>query len=189
MISKGLDFDNVSLVGIMDADSMLNYPDFRAFERSYQLMAQVSGRAGRKNKQGKVIIQTTNPQNTIICDVIKNDYKNMYIDQIAERYQFKYPPFYRLILITLKHKKSDVLDSASKLLAEKLKKIFGNRMLGPEYPLVGRIQNWFLKNILLKIEKEKSAEKAKRILLKTIGYVKEQPSYSGVVFVLNADPM
>jgi len=172
MVTKGLDFDNVSLVGILDADQMLNFPDFRAYERSFQLMAQVSGRAGRKNKRGKVIIQTLNAKNVIIKDVINNNYQNMFSLQLAERKLFKYPPFNRLIYITLRHKNKQVLDNAALVYASWLKTLFPNNILGPEYPIINRTHDLFLKNIIIKLVKapniNKSSEyqqiKAERIL-------------------------
>jgi len=187
MVTKGLDFGNVSVVGILNADTMLNFPDFRAFERSYQLMAQVSGRAGRKTKRGKVIIQTSNPEHPIVTNVIANDYIDMYNREMTERQQFKYPPFHRLILINLKHKQQDVLDIAAEQFATLLRKIFAQRVLGPEYPPVNRIQNWFQKTIMLKIEKEKSVERAKQLLNNQI--LKMKPAYSGLQIVVNVDPV
>lgn len=189
MISKGLDFDNVSVVGIMNADAMLNFPDFRAYERAYQLMAQVSGRAGRKNKQGLVIIQTAMPKNKIIEYVVNNDYEKMFVLQINERREFNYPPFCRLIMLTLKHKKMYELDRCSILLADSLRKIFKQRVLGPEYPIINRIQNYYQKTILIKIEKQKSVAKAKQLLLNVIDKAKKHKGFSGIQFVIDVDPM
>ena len=134
MITKGLDFDNVRLVGILDADMLLNRPDFRAYERSYQLMSQVAGRAGRKEKRGKVIIQTGQPEHWIIKKVMDHDYINFYETEIVERKNFHYPPFYKLIQITLKHKDQNQLNQSAYELAENLKEIFKERILGPEFP-------------------------------------------------------
>ncbi|MDP4274405.1 MAG: primosomal protein N' [Bacteroidota bacterium] len=189
MVSKGLDFDNVAVVGILNADNLLNFPDFRAFERSYQLMVQVSGRAGRKNKQGKVIIQTTDPKHTIILDVIRNNFTHMFQSQLAERKTFRYPPFYRLIQITLKHKTMEILYPASIDLAENLKKTFGGRVVGPQPPLVNKVQNWYLMTILLKIEKESSSAKAKQILLGYIDTLKKTDRYKSLQVQLDVDPM
>ncbi|MDP4189304.1 MAG: helicase-related protein, partial [Bacteroidota bacterium] len=189
MVSKGLDFDNVAVVGILNADNLLNFPDFRAFERSYQLMVQVSGRAGRKNKQGKVIIQTTDPKHTIILDVIRNNFTHMFQSQLAERKTFRYPPFYRLIQITLKHKTMEILYPASIELAENLKKTFGGRVVGPQPPLVNKVQNWYLMTILLKIEKESSSAKAKQILLGYIDTLKKTDRYKSLQVQLDVDPM
>lgn len=189
MITKGLDFDNVSVVGILNADNLLNFPDFRAFERSFQLMAQVSGRAGRKDQRGKVIIQTSQPRNFVINDVIQNNYQHLYDSQIAERKQYNYPPFCRLIRITLKHRNLQKLNHLSDDFARDLRLVFGRRVLGPEFPLINRIQNWYLKTILLKIEREKPVSKAKKLLQKTIDDFKANTNNKGVVLVIDPDPM
>jgi len=189
MVSKGLDFDHVSLVGILNADAMLNFPDFRAHERSYQLMAQVSGRAGRKNKQGKVIIQTHEPKHPIIQSVIRNDYWGMYQTQISEREEFIYPPFYRLINITLKHKNNGLLTQAANTLAQSLRKIFGIRVFGPQAPVINRIQNYYIVNILMKIEKKSSPAKAKWILNREANNLKAIERFKMVMVQFDVDPM
>ena len=189
MVSKGLDFDNVGIVGIINANNLLNFQDFRAFERAYQLMAQVSGRAGRKNKQGKVIIQTSDKKHTIIKDVIKNDYENMFETQLTDRQQFKYPPFYRIIIIKLKHKKEKELDYTAEITAKKLRKVFGERVLGPEYQVIRRIKNLYIKNILIKIEKKRSTAKAKKLIIQTVNSVKAIPQSKYVNFIFDVDPM
>jgi len=188
MVSKGLDFDNVALVGIMNADNMLNFPDFRAFERSFQLMAQVSGRAGRK-KQGKVIIQTTDKNHPIINNVINNDYEAMFRSQLTIRKQFNYPPFYRLIEIKLTHKQENIVKKASLQLADELKNIFGRRILGPEVPLISRIKNQYIRIILIKIEKKKSTAMAKGYINIAINKVKAVDAYKYVRFSADVDPM
>ena len=189
MISKGLDFDNVSLVGILDADQLLNFPDFRSYERSFQLMAQVSGRSGRKNKQGKVIIQTSDPKNYIIHDVIKNDFLHMYRTQLEERKNFGYPPFTRLIQLTLKHKDKILLDQAADEMAILLRKSFGTRVYGPEYPIISRINNWYQKNILLKIEKQASIVKGKELILQAMSSMASHANYHSVFIQPDVDPM
>jgi primosomal protein N' (replication factor Y) len=189
MVSKGLDFDNVSLVGILDADHLLNFPDFRAYERSFQLMSQVSGRAGRKNKQGLVVIQTSNVTSYILDDVISNNYTHMYQTQLAERQQFHYPPFTRLIRLSLKHKIPSVLDMAAEMLAKDLHASFGNRVYGPEYPLIARINNWYYKNILLKIERSSSLVKAKELIGLSITKLNQHPEYKTVIVQPDIDPM
>ena len=189
MVTKGLDFDNVSMVGILNADSMLNFPDFRAFERSYQLMAQVSGRAGRKNKRGKVIIQTHNPDHSIIQNVWNNDYLSMYTNQLLDRKNFHYPPYYRLIEITLIHKDLDLVNASSKFLADQLKIHFAKRVLGPEFPLVSRIRNLYHKNILLKVEREASVVQVKKILNEMITMFKNDTTFKPVRIQLDVDPM
>ena len=156
MVSKGLDFDRVSVVGILNADSMLNYPDFRSYERAFQLMAQVAGRAGRRNKQGLVVLQTKSPDLPLIHQVMSNDYFRMYSEQLEERELFKYPPFYRLVYVYLKHRKEDVLDQAAELMASCLRKGLGERILGPDKPPVSRIQTLFIKKIVVKIELDAS---------------------------------
>ncbi len=189
MVTKGLDFDNVSMVGILNADSMLNFPDFRSFERSYQLMAQVSGRAGRKSKRGKVIIQTQNPEHSIIQDVIHNNFLSMYTNQLADRKTFNYPPFYRLIEITVIHKDVDMVNASSKYLADELKKHFKKRVLGPEFPIVSRIRNLYHKNILLKIERESSVIQVKKILANLLVQFKSGNDYKAVRVQIDVDPM
>ena len=188
MLSKGLDFENVALVGILDADQMLNFPDFRAFERSYQLMAQVSGRAGRKDKQGKVIIQTTDPGLALIHYVRENDYESMFRDQIAERQIFNYPPFVRMIRITLKHKEFPPLQKAANALADQMRIVFGKRVLGPQQPLVGRISNYYLLNILLKVEKKSSFEKARKLLSDIIRETSNSDIFNSVRILADVDP-
>lgn len=188
MVTKGLDFDNVSLVGILNADSMLNFPDFRSFERSYQLMAQVSGRAGRKNKRGKVIIQTYNPDHSIIQNVVNNEYLSMYTSQLLDRKNFNYPPFYRLIEITLIHKDVDMVNASSKYLANELKRHFKQRVLGPEFPLVSRVRNLYQKNILLKIEREASVVQVKKIVNELLVHFKTG-EFKTVRIRMDVDPM
>jgi primosomal protein N' (replication factor Y) len=188
MVSKGLDFDNVQLVGILNADDMLNFPDFRAFERSYQLMVQVSGRAGRTGEQGKVIIQTASPQHAVLQQVVANDYAGMYHAQLAERKSFGYPPFYRLIRLTLKHKSKEIARQAAEETAALLKQIFGQRVLGPEEPLVARVQTYYLHNILLKIEKKASLPQAKKLLLDGIAHIKAQPAFKSLQITADVDP-
>lgn len=189
MISKGLDFDNVSLVGILNADNMLNYPDFRAFERSYQLMTQVSGRAGRKNKQGLVVLQTSNTQHPVILDVINNNFHNHFAAQLSERQAYKYPPFYRLINITIKHKDINTNNKAAHLLAQQLTVLFGDRVLGPQAPPVNRIQNLFIKKIMIKLEKKASPVKVKLLLREAIFSLQAQNTFRSVVFQIDVDPM
>jgi primosomal protein N' (replication factor Y) len=189
MVTKGLDFDNVSMVGILNADSMLNFPDFRSFERSYQLMAQVSGRAGRKNKRGKVIIQTQNPEHNIIQEVIANDYLLMYTNQLLDRKNFNYPPFYRLIEITIIHKDVNMVNSSAKYFADELKRHFSKRVLGPEFPLVSRIRNLYHKNILLKIERDVSVVQVKKIITALLIKFKSNTDHKSVRVQIDVDPM
>ncbi|GGX26413.1 primosomal protein N' [Aquimarina muelleri] len=187
MLSKGLDFRNVSLVGVMNADNLLNFPDFRAHERSYQLMQQVSGRAGRTKKRGKVLIQTYNPYHQILQQVSVNDYLGMYGDQIEERYQYKYPPFYKLIKITSRHKDYNKVNEATDWLAKSLKNVFKKNVLGPEFPPVSRIRNQYHKNIIIKIPQGQSLNKTKEIIKKINTSFKAIKDFSGVRIVINVD--
>src|SRR5690606_13392999 len=159
MLTKGLDFRNVKLVGIMNADNMLNFPDFRAHERSFQLMMQVSGRAGRTDERGKVLIQTYNPHHKILQQVSTNNYVEMYAEQMDERHNFKYPPIYRLIKITLRHKDFNIVNIGAEWYATALKQVFKSNVLGPEFPPISRIRNQFHKNILIKIPQQQSLSK------------------------------
>ncbi len=163
MVTKGLDFDHVSVVGIISADNLIHFPDFRAFERAFQQMTQVSGRAGRHGHQGKVIIQTFNPYHQAIRNVIDHDYNAMYLSQITERRVFRYPPYFRLIDITLKHRDRDLLNEAADQLAAQLRQLFDKRVVGPEYPSVTRIRGLYLKKILLRFEQGEAIADAKRI--------------------------
>jgi primosomal protein N' (replication factor Y) len=168
---------------------MLNFPDFRAFERSYQLMSQVSGRAGRKSKRGKVIIQTFNPYHAIIRNVIDGDYVGMYKDQILDRRNFKYPPFYRLIKLTLKYKEAEFLNQGADKLAKILRNTFGNRVLGPEYPLVARVKNEYLKQLIIKLEKGHNLHKMKEKLREELQEFSNLPEYKRIKLVIDVDPL
>lgn len=188
MVSKGLDFDNVSLVGILDADMLLNRPDFRAFERSYQLMSQVAGRSGRKGKRGQVIIQTGDPDNWVIQKVIAHDYVGFYESEIMERKNYFYPPYYKIIEFTLKHKDEHVLDVAAMEFAKTLREIFKERVVGPEYPIVKRIQNLYLKQIKLKIEKDAPDKKIKERLQQLIDAFYSVPLNKSIRLIVDVDP-
>jgi primosomal protein N' (replication factor Y) len=188
MVTKGLDFDNVSLVCILNADNMLSYPDFRAFERSFQLMAQVSGRSGRKYKQGRVIIQTYNPSHPVIVDVVKNDYLAMFKQQLFERQKYKYPPYTRLVQLKLKHKDPDLLNKAADELAKSLRTAFGKRILGPEFPMVSRIMNYFIKHIMFKIERGVSSAAMKAKLVEEIEKFQLEPAFRPVKVIMDVDP-
>ncbi len=188
MVTKGLDFNNVTIVGILNADSMLNFPDFRSFERSYQLMAQVSGRAGRKQKRGKVIIQCQNELHPIIQQVLNNDYEKMYAQELLERNKFHFPPYFRLIKLTLKHKDYNVIDNGAHQLAKDLKQVLGARVLGPEAPLVARVRNLFLKDILIKIEREASIKNAKKMIMDAVTNFKGLSDYKSVSVHIDVDP-
>jgi len=188
MISKGLDFENVSLVGILNADNMLNYPDFRAYERSFQLMLQVSGRAGRRNKQGSVIIQTYDSSHPLYDLLIRNDFRSFARIQLSERKSFHYPPYARLIEIMLKCREKDTLDHAAEALATALKKQADSRIMGPEYPLISRIRNLHLKRILLKTDKEKSVARVKDVIRTCIRDLRLNDDFKAVVISVDVDP-
>lgn len=187
MLSKGLDFRNVSLVGIMNADNLLNFPDFRAHERSFQLMQQVAGRAGRTKKRGKVLIQTYNPFHQILQQVSVNDYSGMYADQIEERHQYKYPPFYKTIKITGKHKDYNKVNEATNWLAKSFRNVFNENVLGPEFPPISRIRNQYHKNIVIKIPQGQSLNKTKEVIKKINTSFKSIKEFSGVRVIVNVD--
>lgn len=189
MVTKGLDFGNVSLVGILQADQLMNYPDFRAAERSYQLMAQVSGRAGRREKQGEVIIQTFNPNHQVIQNVIANDYLAMYHHELAERMQFHYPPFHRLIRLTVKGRDHLLLDNGAQYLADRLREHFGARVLGPEFPPVGKVRDEYLKNIMIKMEREANSTKMKEVISKLILDFRVHADFKKLRLVTDVDPV
>jgi primosomal protein N' (replication factor Y) len=189
MVSKGLDFDNVSVVGILNADTMLNYPDFRAYERAYQLMAQVAGRAGRKGKQGLVILQTHDIEHPIIHQVIGNRYDEMVDGQLAERQMFRYPPYYRLIYLYMKHKDESLLETLAEAMVQKLRVYFADRVLGPDKPPVARIQTWFIKKIVLKIESNASMERVRTLLIAAQRDIMSDPRAKSLQLYYDVDPM
>lgn len=189
MVTKGLDFDNVSLVGVLNADGLISYPDFRSLERSYQMLAQVSGRAGRKLKQGLVLVQTYNTGHVIHKWVVDNDYTSMYKNVLLDRYKFSYPPYFRIISISLRHKEEKLLDKAASKLAEMLKPFFGKLMLGPEYPNVSRVKNFYLKNLLLKISKGTKGQELKLETARQIELFKQLQDFKSVRVVVDVDPM
>ncbi len=187
MLSKGLDFNNVSLVGILNADNMLNFPDFRAHERSFQLMVQVSGRAGRAKKRGKVIIQTFNPYHQILQQVSVNDFAGMYKDQMNERHQYHYPPLVRLVRITLKHKDPNKVTQASEWLGRSLKNIFSDHVLGPATPSVSRIRNQYIRTILIKLPGNRPISESKRIIRKVYNSFHSIAEFRPVRFIIDVD--
>ena len=188
MLTKGLDFDHVSLVGIINADSLLNFPDFRSYERSYQLMSQVAGRSGRKNKQGKVLIQTYSANHKIIHAVKDNDYINMFNSELLERQAFNYPPYCKLLLIIVSHRDYNLTNQAASELALVLRRSFSQNVLGPEYPPISRIKNQYLKNILVKIGSDLSLNQSKKYILKVVDSVHKMPKYKSVRFTIDVDP-
>lgn len=188
MVSKGLDFERVSVVGILNADTMLNYPDFRSYERAFQLMAQVAGRAGRKNRQGLVILQTKSPDLPVIHQVMRNDYEQLYYDQLAERQLFRYPPCYRLVYVYLKHRKEEVLDMAADMMAAQLRAGLGDRVLGPDKPPVARIQTLFIKKMIVKVEQTASMSKVRNYLLAVQRAVMADERFRSLVVYYDVDP-
>lgn len=188
MVAKGLDFDNVTLIGVINADTLLNYPDFRAFERSYQLLAQVAGRAGRRDKQGKVIIQAYDDDHRIIKQVIDNKYLEMYEEEVSERRQFHYPPFTRLIFINIRHKDQNLLNVAAQRFATTLRTQLGHRVLGPEQPMVSRVRNYYIKQVIIKSEKDASIQKVKSILKETILQFQAEKDFRSVNVQVDVDP-
>lgn len=187
MLAKGLDFRNINLVGVMNADNLLNFPDFRAHERSFQLLQQVSGRAGRTQKRGKVLIQTFNPYHQILQQVSVNDYEGMYKQQNEERYQYKYPPFYRTIKLTFKDRNLQKMQQASSWFAQALSQQLKENVLGPEPPPVSRVRNQYISNVLVKIPKQQSLSKTKEYIHtvhKSFTAIKE---FSSVRVIIDVD--
>lgn len=188
MITKGLDFRNVGLVGVMNADGLLNFPDFRSHEKCFQMLVQVAGRAGRTDEKGKVLIQSYQPNHLILQQVTTNDIKTMYKEQVYERQNFKYPPFYKLIRITLKSRDYNKLNEASDWLATYLRKSFGDQILGPEFPAVARIRNQYHKNIQVKVAPHQSIHKAKQFIRKANSSFEAIAQYRSVRIIINVDP-
>lgn len=188
MVTKGLDFDHVSVVGIVSADNMLYFPDFRAYERAFQQMTQVSGRAGRHGHRGKVIIQTFNPYHQAIRNVIDNDYLAMYESQVTDRRVFRYPPYYRLITITMKHRDPDTLNEVADRYARELRGVFATRVVGPEYPSVVRVRGLYLKNIMLRFERTEAIAQAKRIIMEMADKLKSDKHLSSLQIHFDVDP-
>lgn len=188
MLSKGLDFDNVSLVGILNADNLLNFPDFRAYEKAFQLMVQVSGRAGRFKKQGYVLIQTYNPEHQTLQQVIDSNYLEMFNTQLKERRDFHYPPFYRLIKITLKHKDFQKVNTGVQWLGKALQNSFGTNVLGPSTPAISRIRNKYIKNIVIKIPPKQSLDKTKSQILKVRSTFEAVKEFRSIRMIIDVDP-
>ena len=189
MVSKGLDFDHVSVVGILDADNMLNYPDFRAYEHAFTMMAQVSGRAGRKGKQGLVILQTKNPELPVIQQVVNNSYTAFYKSQLEERTAFHYPPFFHLIYIYIKHRNNDIVESASMELGSRIREIFGNRVLGPDKPTVARVKTLHIRKIMLKLENGIDYKLAKQYLRSIRDTMMKEKRYGALTIYFDVDPL
>lgn len=188
MVTKGLDFDNVALIGVINADTLLNFPDFRAFERAFQLLTQVAGRAGRRDVAGKVLIQAYNPHHKILKHVVENNYAQMYADELQERKDFKYPPFTKLISIDLKSKDPQLLHFAARSFADQLKHYLGNMVIGPEQPLVARVRSYFIEQITLKIPRDISVQNVKDLLKSSIQQFNEDKKFRSVRVQVDVDP-
>uniref|UniRef100_A0AB33IWL8 Replication restart protein PriA n=1 Tax=Prevotella sp. GTC17254 TaxID=3236794 RepID=A0AB33IWL8_9BACT len=189
MVTKGLDFDRVSVVGILDADSMLNYPDFRAYEYAFMMMAQVSGRAGRKGARGRVILQTKNPDLPVINQVVHHDFNSFYKDLLDERRLFRYPPFFRLVYVYLKHRNADVVESAGLELGGRLRQYFGDRVLGPDKPAVARIKQLHIRKLMLKLENGIDQKKVREVLRWVQGELMKDKRYALLQIYYDVDPM
>lgn len=189
MISKGLDFDKVSVVGILNADSMLNYPDFRAYEHAFMMMAQVSGRAGRKGKRGLVVLQTKSPDLPIIQQVVRNDYAAHYQSLIAERQQFHYPPYYRLVYVYLKHKQDWVVDTAAAEMASRLRQWFGARLLGPDKPAVAKVKSLSIRKLVLKLELGINMGDVRKYLALAQQQILQDKRYVSLQIYYDVDPL
>ena len=189
MISKGLDFDRVSVVGILDADKMLSYPDFRAYEHAYMMMAQVSGRAGRKGKRGLVILQTRQPQTPIIQQVVRNDYESLYRMLCAERQQFHYPPYYRLIAVFLKHRNDTLVETAAQELGFRLRQWFGGRVLGPDKPGVSRVKSLSIRKLVLKLENGLNLADVRKYLALAQQQMLQDKRYTSLQVYYDVDPL
>ena len=188
MVTKGLDFDNVSLVGILNADNLINFPDFRAYERSFQMLMQVSGRAGRKKEQGKVIIQSYNPGHTILNLVVKNDFKSFINFEMSERKKFNYPPFSRLLEITVKGRDDSKTTQAADFLTKELKKQLPST-LGPVTPPISRIKNFYIKTILIKFSRQAKLNDTRSMMLSAIDRFKINPVSKNIILQIDVDPI
>ena len=189
MVTKGLDFDKVKVVGIIDADSILNYPDFRSYEYAFMMMGQVAGRAGRKGEQGRVILQTKNADMPIISQIANNDFKAFYNDTLEERMMFKYPPFYRLIYIYIKHKHEKVAEGAANVLAGRLRSWFGERLLGPDRPSIARVKDLHIRKLMLKLELGLNGNDVREYLRMAQAELLNNKPYAAIQIYYDIDPM
>lgn len=189
MISKGLDFDKVSVVGILNADSMLNYPDFRAYEQAFMMMSQVSGRAGRKGRQGLVILQTKSPELPVIQQVVRNDYRGFYTNLLEERRDFHYPPFYHLVYVYLKHRDENTVNSAGLELGSRLREVFGTRVLGPDKPAVARVKTLSIRKVVLKLENGIDLPRVRQYLRGVLDAMMKDKRYGALQVYYDVDPL
>ena len=188
MVAKGLDFDHVGLVGILDADLLLHKVDFRAFERSFQLMTQVAGRAGRRDKRGRVIIQTSSPHHWVIQKTIEHNFDEFASNELVERRNYHYPPFYKLIRFVVKHKDQKLVEVAADHFANLLKGVFHERVIGPEFPVIARVQNFYMKEILLKVENSAPHKKVKERVIELTDQFFSVPNYKPIRLIIDVDP-
>ncbi|MEZ5011162.1 MAG: helicase-related protein [Bacteroidales bacterium] len=189
MISKGLDFENLTVVGILNIDNMLYFPDFRSHEKCFQMIEQVSGRAGRRSKQGKVIVQTFDPFHPVMVQALNHNFRGMIESQLHERKEFNYPPFTRLIKLYVRHRDRGMAIAGSAALADRLRGYFGNRILGPEPPLMSRVQSYFIMAIIIKLESTRGAQKAKSRITGIIGEIKDSGDWPGLKIHADVDPV
>lgn len=189
MVTKGLDFERVSVVGILNADTMLNMPDFRSYERAFQMMTQVAGRAGRRSARGLVVLQTKDAESSVVKQILQNDYAGLYHDQMEEREQFNYPPLCRLIAVCLKHKEERVADALARNMGGLMRQVFGQRVLGPDVPPVGRVQQFYIRKLLLKIEMQASMDEARLRLRQMQAHLLAQPQYKAAQVYYDVDPV
>ncbi len=189
MISKGLDFDKVSVVGILNADTMLNYPDFRAYEHAFMMMSQVSGRAGRKGKRGLVILQTKNKDLPVIQQVVRNDYTSLYKDMIAERQAFRYPPYYHLVYVFLKHSHDEVVNTAGVEMGSRLRQWFDGRVLGPDKPAVAKVKSQNIRKLVLKLENGIDMKRVREYLLLAQSQILADKRYASLQIYYDVDPL
>ena len=189
MISKGLDFDRVAVVGILDADTMLNYPDFRAYEQAYMMMSQVSGRAGRKGRRGLVVLQTRDPENTVVRHVVRGDFQSFYRELIAERQTFHYPPYHRLVYVYLKHKSDALVDTAGMEMGSRLRQWFGGRVLGPDKPAVARVKTLSIRKLVMKLENGIDLKAARQCLRSAQQQMMQDKRYSALQIYYDVDPL
>ncbi|MFM7079301.1 MAG: primosomal protein N' [Bacteroidota bacterium] len=188
MVTKGLDFDNVGLVGVLNADNLLGYPDFRSAERSFQLLSQVSGRAGRRFKRGRVVVQTFDPSHPVLGFVVNHDYKGFYEYELKERSQFQYPPLHRLIRFKLRHKDLKQLNRFAEYYTRDLRNVFGNRLLGPAAPAVSRVRNYYILLLLLKLERNAPFKQVRESIRKVTDEFQEHPSHRSLLIQIDVDP-
>jgi len=189
MISKGLDFENLTVVGILNIDNMLNFPDFRSHEKCYQMIAQVSGRAGRRSRQGKVVVQTFDPSHAVMIQAMNHNYDSMYKTQLEERREFNYPPFTRLIRLYIRNRDRKAVIECAGRLASDLRNSFGARVLGPEFPPLSRLQSYYVMSVIVKIEKDKSPARAKRIIAEAIARIINSGAWPGTRIHADVDPL